>query len=182
MLTLLSPRYLAGAHGILGRFVVWRDNRGTELVDVVMAACRTETVDSRVAVVELAGLSMEKVDVEAFATARAAELLPVVRNAPADTVSAIFDIGANTTSMVVIREGRVVYTREHAFGGRSLVGHALAPGAGAVVEPRHLAGLAPIDDVRATAAYRMDAARTLVARAIERCIARTGAGNRERAA
>ena len=32
LLTLLSPRYLAGAHGILGRFVVWRDNRGTELV------------------------------------------------------------------------------------------------------------------------------------------------------
>lgn len=96
-------------------------NRGTELVDVVMAACRTETVDSRVAVVELAGLTMEKVDVEAFAIARAAELLPVVRNAPADTVSAIFDIGANATAMVVIREGRVVYTREHAFGGRSLV-------------------------------------------------------------
>ena len=32
-----------------------------------------------------------------------------------------------------------------------------------VVAPRHLAGLSPIDDVRASAAYRMAAARALVA-------------------
>ena len=55
---------------------------------------------------------------------------------------------------------------------RELVGHAFAPGAGAIVEARHLQNLAPIDDARATGAYRMDAARTLVARAIERCIER----------
>ena len=57
---------------------------------------------------------------------------------------------------------------------RELVGHALAPGAGAIVEGRHLNNLAPIDDGRATGAYRMDAARTLVARANERCIERGG--------
>lgn len=96
-------------------------NRGTELVDVVMAACRTETVDARVGAIEAAGLTMEKVDVEAFAIARAAELFPVMQQAPIDSVSAIFDIGATTTTMVVVREGRMVYTREHAFGGRALV-------------------------------------------------------------
>lgn len=46
----------------------------------------------------------------------------------------------------------------------ALVGH--RPDA-ALVRPEHLAPLAPIDDVRATASYRRDAALTLVRRAVE---------------
>ena len=46
------------------------------------------------------------------------------------------------------------------------------PGLGDLVESQHLAALSPIDDVRATAEYRRDAARTLVARAIEQCVGR----------
>ena len=49
----------------------------------------------------------------------------------------------------------------------ALAGRRLAAGIGAVVSPAHLAPLAPIDDIRATAAYRTDAAVTLVARALE---------------
>jgi CO/xanthine dehydrogenase FAD-binding subunit len=37
-----------------------------------------------------------------------------------------------------------------------------------VVQAEHLAPLAPITDVRATAAYRGDAVATLVARALEK--------------
>lgn len=37
----------------------------------------------------------------------------------------------------------------------------------AVVEPRHLAGLAPIDDVRATASYRLEAALAAVGQALD---------------
>jgi CO/xanthine dehydrogenase FAD-binding subunit len=48
-----------------------------------------------------------------------------------------------------------------------LAGRALAPGIGGTVRPDHLAGLAPIDDVRATAAYRRAAAEILVRRALE---------------
>lgn len=55
---------------------------------------------------------------------------------------------------------------------RALVGAPFAPGIGARVAPEHLRALAPIDDVRATAAYRRDAARTLVARSLERCVSR----------
>ncbi len=94
--------------------------RGAELVDVLMAACRTESVDARVATIELAGLGARIIDVEAFAIARAAELLPPLRQAAADRVTALFDIGATTTTMIVLREGRIVYTREHAFGGQGL--------------------------------------------------------------
>ncbi|HSD43877.1 MAG TPA: FAD binding domain-containing protein [Burkholderiales bacterium] len=57
----------------------------------------------------------------------------------------------------------------------ALVGRTFAPGIGAAVRPEHLASLAPITDVRATAAYRADAVGTLVARALEE-LAREQAG------
>ncbi len=43
-----------------------------------------------------------------------------------------------------------------------------------LAEVRHLSGLSPIDDVRATAAYRRDAALSLVRRAIATCIRSAG--------
>ena len=52
---------------------------------------------------------------------------------------------------------------------RSLTGQPARAGLSRLVKPEHLAHLAPIDDVRATAAYRLDAARTLVRRALETC-------------
>jgi len=51
---------------------------------------------------------------------------------------------------------------------RALAGRRLAPGIGASVSTEHLAPLAPIADIRGSAAYRLDAAATLVARALER--------------
>lgn len=52
---------------------------------------------------------------------------------------------------------------------RSLVGRAIGEGLGDGIELSHLAPLSPIDDVRATAAYRMDASLTLVRRAVQAC-------------
>jgi CO/xanthine dehydrogenase FAD-binding subunit len=49
----------------------------------------------------------------------------------------------------------------------ALVGEALEPGIGALATSDHLAPLAPIDDVRGSAAYRGGAARELVARALD---------------
>jgi CO/xanthine dehydrogenase FAD-binding subunit len=43
-------------------------------------------------------------------------------------------------------------------------------GIGAAVRPEHIAALSPIDDVRATASYRREAALTLVARALDPCM------------
>jgi CO/xanthine dehydrogenase FAD-binding subunit len=51
-----------------------------------------------------------------------------------------------------------------------LMGQLAKPGVGAAVADEHLMPLAPIDDVRATAAYRSDAARTLIARALDACV------------
>jgi CO/xanthine dehydrogenase FAD-binding subunit len=53
---------------------------------------------------------------------------------------------------------------------RALVGMKAKPGIGAAVQVEHLASLSPIDDVRATGAYRRDASLTLVRRALEACV------------
>jgi CO/xanthine dehydrogenase FAD-binding subunit len=53
----------------------------------------------------------------------------------------------------------------------ALIGAAAAPGIGKLARPEHLGPLSPISDVRATAEYRKDAALTLVARALEACVA-----------
>jgi CO/xanthine dehydrogenase FAD-binding subunit len=51
-----------------------------------------------------------------------------------------------------------------------LTGVTIAPGWTSRVRADHLRPLSPIDDVRATAAYRNDAALTLVRRALEACV------------
>jgi len=53
---------------------------------------------------------------------------------------------------------------------RALVGMPARSGLGAVALTEHLAQLTPIDDVRATASYRSDAALTLVGRALDACV------------
>lgn len=51
-----------------------------------------------------------------------------------------------------------------------LVGAPAQTGLGAVVSREHLASLSPIDDARATASYRSDAALTLIGRALDACV------------
>lgn len=90
-------------------------------VDVLIAASRKEKVQDRMAVVEMAGLSAYVMDIESYA-ARAAidrytELLP---NKGEGQIVAVFQIGANTTSVSVLLNGQVVYEREQAFGGAQL--------------------------------------------------------------
>jgi CO/xanthine dehydrogenase FAD-binding subunit len=52
----------------------------------------------------------------------------------------------------------------------ALVGAPARTGLGAFARAEHLAQLSPIDDVRATARYRNDAALTLVGRALDACV------------
>jgi CO/xanthine dehydrogenase FAD-binding subunit len=55
-----------------------------------------------------------------------------------------------------------------------LAGKKAVAGLGLIAEARHLSGLSPIDDIRATGAFRRDAALSLVRRAIETCIRSAG--------
>jgi CO/xanthine dehydrogenase FAD-binding subunit len=60
---------------------------------------------------------------------------------------------------------RRLFTLEH-----DLLGASVSEGLGVRVTPQHLAPLSPIDDVRATAEYRLDASLTLVRRALNSCM------------
>jgi len=93
---------------------------GNDMVDVLLAACRQETVERRKDAVEYANLEAVVVDVEAFCTERAFELLePQLDGDEVETV-AILDIGATLTTLSVLNEGCSIYTREQLFGGRQL--------------------------------------------------------------
>jgi type IV pilus assembly protein PilM len=93
----------------------------SDLVDVLLAACRKENVESRVAALQSGGLVARVVDIEAYAMERAFSLLQgQLAGADPHTV-AILDIGATITTLHVLLGGRTIYTREQLFGARQLV-------------------------------------------------------------
>lgn len=91
----------------------------SDMVDVVLVACRSEAVERRKDAVEYANVEVGVVDVEAFCTERAYALVQSQLDQDAETV-AIMDIGATMTTLSVIHEGKSIYTREQMFGGKQL--------------------------------------------------------------
>jgi type IV pilus assembly protein PilM len=90
-------------------------------LDVLIAASRREKVQDIQGLAEAAGLKPVIVDVESYAsrlaTSRLIENLP---NQGAGAIVALFEVGAMTTSMQVIRDDEVLYDRDQAFGGAQL--------------------------------------------------------------
>jgi type IV pilus assembly protein PilM len=90
-------------------------------VDVLIAASRKEKVQDRQGLAEAAGLKPVILDVESYSSRLATERL--IENLPGkglDTLVALFEVGAYTTSMQAIRNGDVLYDRDQAFGGAQL--------------------------------------------------------------
>ena len=97
------------------------NERNPQLLDVLLVASRRENVDDRVEALLQAGLKANVVDVEAYAMENAFALLA---GQFADSIDnktiAIADIGSTMTSLTVLHDGRVVYTRGQGFGGKQL--------------------------------------------------------------
>ncbi len=92
-----------------------------ETVDVLLAACRSENVDDRVAAVELAGLTPKIVDIEAYTIETVfTTMASQMPDHGKDKTVAIVDIGATMTSLSIIHDHHLVYTREQNFGGKQL--------------------------------------------------------------
>ena len=90
-------------------------------VEVLIAASRKEKVQDRQGLAEAAGLKPVVVDVESYASRlAAARLIESLPNKGVDTLVALFEVGALTTSMQVIRNDEVLYERDQAFGGAQL--------------------------------------------------------------
>lgn len=92
----------------------------TDSVQVLIAAARTENVEARQAALEFAGVTAKVVDVEVFAIEAAFKLISKQLDVPANSLTAIVDIGANLTTLNVIKDGRSIYSREQVFGGKQL--------------------------------------------------------------
>ncbi|MDP3137241.1 MAG: pilus assembly protein PilM [Burkholderiaceae bacterium] len=90
-------------------------------VEVLIAASRKEKVQDRQGLAEAAGLKPVIIDVESYASRLAAgRLIEGLPNNGVDTMVALFEVGAYTTSMQVIRNDEVLYDRDQAFGGAQL--------------------------------------------------------------
>lgn len=89
-------------------------------IEVMLAACRRENVDTRVAALEMAGLTPRVVDIEVFAVERAFRLISEQFEDIGDQVVAIADIGATMLTLSVLIDGKTLYTREQLFGGKQV--------------------------------------------------------------
>ena len=90
-------------------------------VDVLIAASRREKVQDIQGLAEAAGLKPVIVDVESYASRLAtSRLIANLPNKGIGNIVALFEVGAQTTSMQVIRDDEVLYDRDQAFGGAQL--------------------------------------------------------------
>ena len=90
-------------------------------IEVLIAASRKEKVQDIQGLAEAAGLKPVIVDVASYASRLATNRL--IDNLPdrgVGSIVALFEVGALTTSMQVIRNNEVLYDRDQAFGGAQL--------------------------------------------------------------
>lgn len=101
--------------------VLGRNARNPDLNDVLLAASRRENVEARVAALKLAGLEAAVMDVESYAMERACTILATrwPNQGEGQTV-AIADVGATNTTLSVLNNNTIIYTREQNFGGLQL--------------------------------------------------------------
>lgn len=101
--------------------VVGPSEADPEAVDVLLAASISENVDARMDVLEQAGLKPKLVDVEAYTIENAFNLIrEQMPNRGQGLTVAVLDVGASVTTLHVLVDGKIVFTREQTFGGRML--------------------------------------------------------------
>ena len=92
-----------------------------DTVDVLLAASRSENIELRSAALSLAGLNPKIVDVEAYTVENSCPLIAQqIEDDMEGKIMAIIDIGATMTSLNVVENNHLIYTREQSFGGKQL--------------------------------------------------------------
>ncbi|WP_284616336.1 pilus assembly protein PilM [Aquabacterium humicola] len=90
-------------------------------VEVLIAASRKDRVQDRQGLAEAAGLKPMVLDIESHASRLAmTRVIGALPNAGKDALVALFEIGADTTSLKVLRDEEMLYDRDQAFGGSQL--------------------------------------------------------------
>ena len=87
-------------------------------VEVLIAASRKDRVQDRQGLAEAAGLKPLVLDIESHASRLAmSRIVRTLPNEGKDALVALFEIGADTTSLKVLRDEELLYDRDQAFGG-----------------------------------------------------------------
>ena len=90
-------------------------------VEVLIAASRKDRVQDRQGLAEAAGLKPVVLDIESHASRLAmSRVVAALPNEGRDALVALFEIGADTTSLKVLRDDEMLYDRDQAFGGAQL--------------------------------------------------------------
>ena len=85
-------------------------------VDVLIAASRKDRVQDRQGLAEAAGLSPVVLDIESHASRMAMQrVLSTMPDVGPDALVALFEIGADTTSLKVLRDQELLYDRDQSF-------------------------------------------------------------------
>ena len=101
--------------------VLGPSEKDPEAIDVLLVATRSENVEQRRAAVAAAGLTTRIVDVEAFALENSCRLMThQMPDGGTERSIAVVDFGASSTTFSILRNLKVVYTRDFAFGGQQL--------------------------------------------------------------
>jgi type IV pilus assembly protein PilM len=91
-------------------------------IDVMIAASRKEKVQDIQGLAEAAGLKLSVLDVQTYASRRAAERLivdlPLL--VPSEAIMALFEISSRATRLQVLQGQELLYERDQAFGGAQL--------------------------------------------------------------
>jgi type IV pilus assembly protein PilM len=101
--------------------ILGQSDKNKEFVDVLLAACRKEQIEQRVAALEIAGLIPAVVDVEAYALENACQFLQhQMPDGGRGKTIALVDMGASITSVLILHDQKTVYSRDQSFGGKQL--------------------------------------------------------------
>ncbi|WP_298775593.1 pilus assembly protein PilM [uncultured Shewanella sp.] len=89
-------------------------------VEVLLSACRTDTIDSRVDALDDANLEVKVVDIEGYALGRTYEFIKhQLPNKGHSHVTAMIDIGANMLTLAMLEAGETVFVRSQDTGGEA---------------------------------------------------------------
>jgi type IV pilus assembly protein PilM len=100
--------------------VLGSSEKNPQMVEVLLAASRSENVEARVEAIESAGLTARFVGVEAYALETPFSLIAQQLPGGGLGTVAVVDIGATMTTLNVLHNLKTIYTREQIFGGKQL--------------------------------------------------------------
>ncbi|MCO7570255.1 pilus assembly protein PilM [Pseudomonas chlororaphis] len=89
-------------------------------VQVLLVACRHETVEALEVLLARAGLTPQVVESAPLALERCLALLTAQSPVAAQSAVALLDIGSGVSGFSVMRDQRIIYSREQLFGSRQL--------------------------------------------------------------